>query len=98
MKCDVCGKEGETFVAASAYGPISFAYCKECLLSGREPYNAVVMYIAGAGRFPDNLSEEYREDVYKQLKLHCVSEEQFIKDVDECIEKYWKDYYEGKIQ
>jgi late competence protein required for DNA uptake (superfamily II DNA/RNA helicase) len=98
MRCDVCGKDGETFVAASTYGPISFAYCKECLLSGRESYNAVVMYIAGAGRFPDNLSEEYRDDVYKQLKLHCVIEEQFIKDVDECIEKYWKDYYEGKIQ
>jgi len=92
MKCDVCGKEGETFVAASAYGPISFAYCKECLASGREPYDAIVAYISCAGHFPDDINDAYRRDVRKQLELHGVSEGQFIKDVDRVIELdelYW---------
>lgn len=94
MKCDACGKERETFVAASAYGPISFAYCAECLASGREPYGAIVAYISCAGHFPNDINAFYQEDVRRQLKLHGVSEEQFIKDVDESIEeeeKYWRE-------
>lgn len=99
MRCDVCGKDRETFVAASAYGPISFAYCKECLENGREPYNAMVAYISCAGRFPDDINEMYRQDVRRQLKLHGVSEEQFIKDVDMSIEeekKYWNELMRGE--
>lgn len=88
MKCDACGKENETFVAASKYGPISFAYCKTCLLNRREPYYAIVDYIACAGHFPDDINEIYQEDVRRQLKLHGVSEEQFIKDVDKSIEMF----------
>ena len=89
MKCDVCGKERETFVAASAYGPISFAYCEECLASGREPYDAIVGYIACAGHFPEDINEMYQEDVRRQLKFHGVSEEQFIKDVEDCIREMY---------
>lgn len=85
MKCNVCGKEGETFVSTSAYGPMSFAYCEECLASGREPYDAIVAYIACAGHFPEDINEEYQKDVRMQLKLNGVSEEQFIKDVEDCI-------------
>ena len=95
MKCDVCGKERETFVAASAYGPISFAYCEECLANGLEPYSAIVTYISHAGHFPDDINEFYQKDVRRQLILHGVSEEQFIKDVDESIEeeqKYWQSF------
>lgn len=94
MKCDACKKECETFVAASAYGPISFAYCAECLANGLEPYSAIVAYISCAGHFPDDINEFYQQDVRRQLKLHGVSEEQFIKDVDESIEdeeKYWRE-------
>ena len=87
MKCDVCKKERETFVAASAYGPISFEYCEECLASGREPYGAIVAYIACAGHFPEDINEMYQEDVRRQLKLHGVSEERFIKDVEDCIKE-----------
>ena len=85
MKCDVCGKESETFVTCSAYGAISYAYCKECLANGREPYNAIVAYISCAGHFPDDINKVYQEDVRRQLKLHGISEEQFIMDVDNAI-------------
>ena len=92
MKCDVCGKEGEVFVASSVYGPISFAYCEECLISGREPYDTMVAYIACARHFPEDINVMYQEDVRKQLKLHGVSEEQFIKDVDDCIKEMRNGY------
>ena len=85
MRCDVCGKEDKIFVAASAYGPVSFAYCEECLQNGREPYGAIVSYIACAGHFPDDINEEYQEDVRRQLVLHGISEEQFIQDVEDAI-------------
>lgn len=87
MKCDVCGKEVETYVACSGYGAASYAYCKECLENGREPYNAMVAYISCAGHFPDDINKAYQEDVRRQLKLHGTSEEQFIKDVDNSIEE-----------
>ena len=88
MKCNVCGKEGEVIIGCSAYGPISYAYCQECWTSGREPYRTLVAYIASAGHFPEDINEMYQADVRIQLKLHGVSEEQFIKDVDDCIKNY----------
>ena len=30
-KCNICNRERETFVASSALGAVSFAYCNECL-------------------------------------------------------------------
>lgn len=47
-KCEVCGKEREVHVRSSACGPISFAYCEECLKCGAEPYGALVSYLACA--------------------------------------------------
>lgn len=88
MKCDVCGKDAECIVAASAFGPISFDYCDECLQQGKEPYRAIVAYIACAGHFPDDINETYQKEVSRQLKLHNVSEEDFIRDVDADIELY----------
>ena len=88
MRCEVCGKEGDVFVASSSYGAMSFAYCEDCLLSGREPYWAIVSYIACAGRFPEDINEVYQEDVRRQLKLHGVDEEQFIQDVEKEINTY----------
>ena len=87
MKCDVCGKESKIFVACSAYGPISFAYCEDCASNGREPYSAIVAYIACAGHFPEDINEAYQKDVRRQLVLHGVSEEQFIQDVEDCIKE-----------
>ena len=88
MKCDVCGKDAECTVAASAFGPISFAYCDECLRQEKEPYRAVVDYIACAGHFPDDINETYQKEVRRQLKLHNVSEKDFINDVEESIKLY----------
>ena len=88
MKCDICGKEANCTVAASAFGCASYAYCDECLRRGKEPYKAVVAYIACAGHFPDDINETYQKEVRRQLKLHNVSEKDFINDVDGAIKLY----------
>lgn len=41
LKCEICGKEA-CGVASSSMGPISHAYCRECLQLGREVYGTMV--------------------------------------------------------
>lgn len=85
-RCAVCGEPAEA-VAASAYGAISYAFCARCLANEMEPYAGVVCYIACAGHFPDDISEEYRADVRRMLPLWGKTEEEFIKDVEKVIEE-----------
>ena len=85
--CDVCGKQVPVRVACSAYGPISFSYCEDCLSKNLEPYSAVVTYIACAGRFPDEINEAYQHDVRRMLSLWDKTEEEFIRDVDAAIKE-----------
>lgn len=84
-KCAVCGKETEVVACASSMGAISFAYCEDCLNKGLEPYDAMVDYIACAGRFPDDINPAYQEHCRNILKELNISEEQFIADVDKSI-------------
>ncbi len=85
--CDVCGRQVPVRVACSAYGPISFGYCEDCLSKNLEPYSAVVAYIACAGRFPDEINEAYQHDVRRMLPLWNKTEEEFIRDVDAAIKE-----------
>ncbi len=85
--CDVCGKRAPVRVVCSAYGPVSFGYCEDCLSKHLEPYSAVVGYIACAGRFPDEINETYRQNVRRMLPLWNKTEEEFIRDVDEAIKE-----------
>lgn len=86
-KCDVCGRVGHVVVAASAYGAISYAFCDDCLDKGLEPYYGVVIYIACAGRFPDDINQWYQEDVRRMLPLWGKTEAEFIEAVDRTIEE-----------
>lgn len=85
--CDVCGKREAVQIACSAYGATSYAFCSECLSNGLEPYGAVVSYIACAGHFPKDIRREYIEDVRRMLSLWNKTEEEFIWDVENMIEK-----------
>lgn len=90
-RCDVCGKETEVFVGASTMGVVSWAYCLDCLNAGLEPYHSMVVYIACAGRFPDDINKEYQDHCRHILKGLGISEEQFVRDVDKSI-KDMEDY------
>lgn len=87
-KCDVCGKEDAVVVLSSNYGPVSFAYCKDCLSNGLEPYGAVVAYISCAGHFPEEINEAYVKDVRKILKSLNIEEKQFIEDCEKAEKAY----------
>lgn len=85
-KCDVCGKETETFVACSTCGAVSFVYCDECLNKGLEPYEALV----GMGIFFDDMSDEYREYILMpSLKVHGKTLEEFNADVKQLDADYY---------
>lgn len=86
-RCNACGRLSEVTVACSAYGPISFAYCPDCLRKCLEPYGAVVSFIACAGHFPEDISEAYRQDVRRMLPLWGKTEKAFIQDVEREIQE-----------
>ena len=90
-KCAVCGKETDIVVCASSMGATSYAYCEDCLSKGLEPYDAMVSYIACAGRFPDDINSVYREHCRNILSGLNISEDQFIADVDKCINDLYED-------
>ena len=85
-KCDVCGKETETFVACSSCGGISFAYCAECLNAYREPYNILV----SMGLTSDCMNHVYKQQVLlPSLKFHGKTIEEFDADVEKMDEEYY---------
>ena len=86
-KCDVCVHDGETFVACSICGGISFAYCKECLKVGAEPWECLAIYIAfSGGKYPENINESFREAVKATCERLNKTEEDFIKRVDDILD------------
>lgn len=87
--CDVCGKTEDCEVVCGCFGAFSYAICKDCLVSGKEPYKAMVHYIANAGRFPEDINPGYQALVREQLKLHNKTEEAFIVDVNHCINEMY---------
>ena len=77
-RCDVCGKKGKVFVAASTCGGMSFAYCGECLDAGREQYNALVC----RGFFFDETEDAYKKIILlPSLQFHKKTKEEFDADV-----------------
>ena len=100
--CDVCGKkEAVGFVVASAFGAHSNAVCVDCIEAGKESYRDMVLYISCAGRWPQDINEEYQRFVRKQLDLHGKTEEEFAADIDEEIKRdieFQESYYASWVQ
>ena len=88
--CNVCGKETDVVVCASAFGATSYAYCEHCCSNYLEPYDAMVSYIGCAGYFPDDINEQYQKLCRHILQGLGISEEKFIEDV----KKENDDFYE----
>lgn len=79
--CEVCGKNAPVVVCASAFGPVSFAYCKECLTANMEPYQHMVDYVSMAGNWPHDIAERYRGEILRIAEGHGKSEAEFAADV-----------------
>jgi len=78
--CNVCGQREAFLTACSATGAVSFAYCGECLLSGREPYGAVVASLIGMHSMGE-VAEAYRPIVEATLKGEGKTTEELFADV-----------------
>lgn len=85
-KCDVCGKETETFAVCSSCGGVSFSYCAECLHAGREPYDALV----GMGMTSYCINETYtRKILLPSLSFYGKTLEEFNADVEKNLDDYF---------
>lgn len=80
-KCDVCRKETMVAVCASTMGPVSLAYCRDCLESGAEPYSFMVAYVACAGEWLKDIRPEAQTRIRKLLAFHNKTEAKFAEDV-----------------
>jgi hypothetical protein len=90
--CDVCHKNPSVGVGASTCGAISFAYCKECLSLGAEPYGALVAYLSSAVNKGEDCKPEaeqiqkgYQGIIDGSLSVAGKTREEFYADVDKCI-------------
>lgn len=84
-KCNTCGADGLCTVCSSLFGASSYAYCQDCFELSKEPYYAIVSYIASAGRWPEDINIGYQREVRRQLKLHNKPEEDFAADIEKSI-------------
>jgi hypothetical protein len=90
--CEVCKKNPSVGVGASTCGAISFAYCKECLSLGAEPYGALVAYLSSAVNKGEDckpeansIHEGYQKIIDSSLSIAGKTREEFYADVDKCI-------------
>lgn len=75
------------FIACSACGAETHAYCLECLRCGAEPWSTLVSYISIAGFYPDDINETYRGIVHATCDRLGYTEEIFATDVCRAIEE-----------
>ncbi len=84
-KCDVCGKsEGIAGGVCSALGAVSFAFCRECLLSGAEPYGMCV----GLMMAYSDWSDDYRSILDASLIVAGKTTLEFDADVTAALAEY----------
>lgn len=90
--CDVCGGAARLEVRASSAGPMSFAYCPDCLESGAEPYGALVAYLCGyvtpVHPLEQSIAPDYLLIVDATLAVAGRTREQFIADCQSAFEEY----------
>lgn len=76
--CECCRKEPAVGVAASAIGPISFAWGQNCLRAGVEPYWLLLGCFGDLG--PDGLADWAQELLTRSLEYHGKTAETFWAD------------------
>jgi hypothetical protein len=82
--CQCCGKAAPTYVACSALGAISYAYCAECLSNWQEPYHDLVV-TAALCDYPDGASDAFMQLVDLNLEYRGKTREEFMAAVQQEI-------------
>lgn len=95
-ECQCCGKVAEVFVCCSGLGPISLAYCADCVSTGREPWADIVAFANGLTY--DELSPAYREIVDVNLNLWAKTVADFNRDSVEVAKALNKELSDSAMQ
>lgn len=75
LQCDVCGRDGALGVASSTTGPVSYAWCRECLEVQTEPEGAFeYLYYFVANKDVEKLHPSF-------LEVKTVEKENYGKQV-----------------
>lgn len=83
LKCEVCGASPAA-VCCSSMGPMSCAYCLDCLGSGAEPYGVLVAGIACIGI--NNLHPDMDPIIDASLKIAGKTRQDLERDVRKVFE------------
>lgn len=77
-KCQVCDKNDAIGVACGACGPISIAYCRECLQAGAEPFDILAAYMGCGGiTSPESVNPEYLPIIEATCRVAGKTEQEF---------------------
>ena len=88
LTCQVCDERPAIGVACSPLGPVSYAYCRECLGAGADNYGMVVTTTALCGGYEKHQMAPHAREIVRATLAHLsVSGEQFDKDVAQAMEE-----------
>ena len=93
--CGVCGATGLVVVCCSSLGPVSHAYCYDCLNNGLEPYGTMVGCVSGCGDSIDDVREDVQEIIKRSLGKFGKSVNEFNEDVtqaNKAMEEFFASY------
>lgn len=91
--CEVCHKPGDG-VYSSALGPISHAYCRECLEAHREVYGTLMAGLYGVER--ENVSEGVQQIIKATLAFYNKTEDELWEHVEAFRKEY--DAYVDRVR
>jgi len=84
--CDICEKPA-FMVAASPMGPISLAYCEECLDAKRENWNVLVGGLIGYEKGTE--ADWVKPIIEATLKFYNKTEDELWAEVKTTTEEYY---------
>jgi hypothetical protein len=77
--CQVCNKQKSIGVASGACGPVSIAYCRECLQTGAEPFDLLTAYLGCGGLTSmEHVNPAYRAIIEATCKVANKTIEEFF--------------------
>jgi hypothetical protein len=86
LNCEICDKEAKG-VGASMLGPISHAYCTECLVEEREVWSTL---IAGLFELNNQTIADFMKPIIKATcKFYNKTEDEMWKEVEEAEQAYY---------
>lgn len=82
--CEICGKETAVGVATSTLGPVIYKYGMNCLETGSEPYQALVLFLRKKGGRKNAMGSPA---VYSVIDATLLTAGKTVTELDDDIER-----------